>query len=74
MHPSPRQLLTSGTAIAAVAGALLLGAEDVGLAPFARAHQLDDARLWAALDPRTTRLPAVRPRAPADAHGSSAPR
>lgn len=46
MHITPRQLLTSGTAAAAVAGALLLGAEDVGLAPFTRAHSVDASTLW----------------------------
>ena len=38
MFNRPRQLLTSGTAMAAVAGALLLGAEDAGLGPYTRAH------------------------------------
>lgn len=38
MFNRPRQLITSGTAMAAVAGALLLGAEDAGLGPYTRAH------------------------------------
>jgi len=73
MNISPRQFLTSGTAAAAVVGAVLLGAEDVGLAPFARAHRLDDARLWAVTGAPPHGLVLPR-RAPVDAHGSSAPR
>ena len=48
MHISPRQLLTSGTAMAAVAGALLLGAEDAGLAQYSRsqAEGADVTDLW----------------------------
>jgi len=33
-----RRLLTSGTAVAAVAGAWLLAVEDAGLGPYTRAH------------------------------------
>jgi hypothetical protein len=73
MNISPRQLLTSGTAAAAVVGAVLLGAEDVGLAPFTRAHRLDDASLWALASQAPATRHAPR-RAPADARGSSAPR
>ena len=74
MHITPRQFLTSGTAAAAVAGALLLGAEDVGLAPFARAHSVDAAHLWmsgSAVPPAGSALPR---RAPADAHRHSGAR
>lgn len=74
MHISPRQLLTSGTAAAAVVGAVLLGAEDVGLAPFTRAHRLDDATLWAFNGQAPSTRHVLPRRAPADAHGSSSPR
>lgn len=51
MNTMPRQLLTSGTAVAAVVGALLLGAEDAGRmsASDAAAIGIDAGRpLWQA--------------------------
>jgi hypothetical protein len=67
MHITPRQLLTSGTAAAAVAGALLLGAEDVGLAPFARAHSVDASALWMSGSAPMHHRSTLPRRAPADA-------
>ena len=74
MHITPRQLLTTGTAAAAVAGALLLGAEDVGLAPFTRAHSVDAANLWMSGNAAPPARSAMPRRAPADAHRHSGAR
>ena len=61
MFNRPRQLLTTGTAMAAVAGALLLGAEDAGLGAYTRAH-VDglSAALWDNAEPSPSRPGAVR--------------
>lgn len=63
MHISPRQLLTSGTAMAAVAGALLLGAEDAGLAQYSRsqAEGADVTDLWMSDTPARSTLTRHRP-------------
>lgn len=66
MNITPRHLLASGTALAAVAGALLLGAEGAGRASFAPEHAADvTAGLW---------MPAPRVVAPASLKRSPAER
>ncbi|CAN7559401.1 hypothetical protein [Rhizobacter sp. LjRoot28] len=65
MNTTPRQILASGTAIAAVAGALLLGAEDSGRAPFTVEHAADiTAGLWMPA-PRVV-MPVSNQRTPSD--------
>jgi len=61
----PRRLLTSGTAVVAVAGAFLLAVEDAGLGPYTRAH-VDGisaaSRLWEPSDQATRSRPPVQRR------------
>lgn len=65
MNTTPRQILASGTALAAVAGALLLGAEDHGRGTFTAEHAADiTAGLWMPA-PRVP-MPTVTQRTPAD--------
>jgi hypothetical protein len=65
MNTTPRQILATGTAIAAVAGALLLGAEDSGRGTFTAEHAADiTAGLWMPA-PRVA-MPAVDRQAPSD--------
>lgn len=56
MNTMPRQLLTSGTAMAAVVGALLLGAEDTGRTPAFWGPSADDVApaVWDGVPARPT--------------------